>query len=498
MLNEEYIKLTEDKENFINYVVSPTFAKVHKDRNRFIFIMGPVSSGKSTGCIFHCFLNAQKQVPDRNGIRRSRYAIIRNTYPQLKTTTIKTWINWFKDKIKITYDIPVKGHINWALDDGTTLDIELVFMAIADSQDIEKLRSLELTGCHINEAGQLDREVFDMIKNRINRYPIDNTGSPCAVDPFIICDYNAVSTDHWLYKLAEEDRPEGFSFYRQPPAVLLHNGKYILNPDAENIKVVDEYGRTIHPGVTEDYYLTACMGTDPDMIYVNLMNNYGETRHGKPVYKDYDDSQHLATTSLRPLAGVPLVIGMDQGLKPAAVVTQQAADGTVLVLDEIVTDDCSIQEFCQDLLLPLINTKYKDYKNNYYVVCDPATVRRSMNDSKAGTDILKENGVVFRTAKTNSFIARKEAVTHFLRLHNKFKVDRSCFYIRKGFLSEYHYEPIRSASSDKFREVPEKNIYSNPHDALQYACMEYYHGGTRKRPKIFKKRYKAGSDIGGY
>ena len=41
------------------------------------------------------------------------------------------------------------------------------------------------------------------------------------VDPFIISDYNAVSTTHWLYKLAEETKPEkDFSFYKQPPAVL--------------------------------------------------------------------------------------------------------------------------------------------------------------------------------------------------------------------------------------------------------------------------------------
>lgn len=469
----------------INYAVSPTFSQVHRDTSRYIFIMGPVGSGKTSGCIWHLFMNACKQIPDENGVRRSRYAVIRAHYPELKSTTIKSWIGWFKDKIKITYDIPIKAEIKYGLSDGTSINMEVLFLAVDSELNVEKLRSLEVTGCHINEAGEIDQGIFQMMKTRMNRFPAKKDGG--AVDPFIILDYNAVSTDNWLYKLAEETKPEGHSFYRQPPAVLFVNNKYVVNPEAENL---------MH--LSETYYTDMCLGNDSDFIYVNVMNNYGETRSGKPVYKDYEDTIHCSKQDLQPAKGIQLVIGMDQGLRPAAVFTQQLPDGTVQVLDEIVTEDCSLQEFCNDMLIPLLNNKYKDFKKNYYVVCDPATTQRSMNDSKAGTEVLRELGIKYRTAKTNAFMARKEAVVYFLRLQNKFKLSPSCTYLRKGFINEYHFDEIRHSQSDMFKDRPTKNIYSNPHDALQYACLEFYHKNTHKRPEIKRRNYKVGSAIGGY
>ena len=62
-------------------------------------IRGPVGSGKSVTCCMEIMRRAVNQKPNDSGIRRSRWAVIRNTNPQLKTTTIKTWRDWFSDEI---------------------------------------------------------------------------------------------------------------------------------------------------------------------------------------------------------------------------------------------------------------------------------------------------------------------------------------------------------------------------------------------------------------
>jgi hypothetical protein len=54
-------------------------------------IMGPFGSGKSTVCIMEILRRASLQRAGKDGIRRSRWAIIRNTYPKLRATTIKSW-----------------------------------------------------------------------------------------------------------------------------------------------------------------------------------------------------------------------------------------------------------------------------------------------------------------------------------------------------------------------------------------------------------------------
>jgi hypothetical protein len=54
--------------------------------------------------------------------------------------------------------------------------------------------------------------------------------------------------------------------------------------------------------------------------------------------------------------------------------------------------------------------------------------------------------------------------------------------LRKGFLSEYKFDKVSTTvQGTKWKDKPEKNIYSHIHEALQYAAMEFVEG------KIFRK-----------
>ena len=66
-----------------------TIKKFMKSDHFFRGLRGPVGSGKSVACWIEIFRRALAQEPGPDGIRRTRMAIIRNTNPQLKTTTIK-------------------------------------------------------------------------------------------------------------------------------------------------------------------------------------------------------------------------------------------------------------------------------------------------------------------------------------------------------------------------------------------------------------------------
>jgi hypothetical protein len=45
-----------------------------------------------------------------------------------------------------------------------------------------------------------------------------------------------------------------------------------------------------------------------------------------------------------------------------------------------------------------------------------------------------------------------------------------CERVRKGFLGKYHYKRVQ-VGFERFKETPEKDEYSHPHDALQYAAL---------------------------
>ena len=470
----------------LTYKANKTFAQVHSDPNKYIYVRGPVGSGKSSGCIWHLFLNAMAQQPDSEGVRRTRYGVIRATYPALKSTVIKSFQDWFKGLLTVVYDTPIRGAIKLPHPDGETqIEMELYFIALDSEEQINKLQSLELTGAWCNEAAEMQPGIIKMLKTRIDRFPAPKDGGPTK--PFILCDYNSVHTEHWLYQLAEEDETPKHSFYAQPSALLMcedheatsfdtdGNG-YKLNPEADNIE-----------NLSSDYYVDMILGSDPDFINVYVLNNYGHVRSGRPVYREYDDSTHCTKHEIEPQKGVPMVIGMDLGLMPACAFTQLTPEGKFLVVDEIVTEDCSIQAFCEDYLWPKIRNDYAGF--NFYLVIDPAAVARSQNDAKAAWEIIKEAGLPYRTAKSNNPTARREAVVHFLRQQDKFHLSPKCKVLRKGFISEYKFEKLRASQTEMFKEKPEKNLWSHIHDGLQYAALEASGG------RVYRRKAKPVEDI---
>ncbi len=111
-------------------------------------IIGPVGSGKTSACCAEIIRRAHEQQPSPDGRRRSRWAAIRNTYGELRTTTIKTWEHWFPQILgRFSLEAPITHRLVT-----DALDIEVLFLALDRPADVAKLLSLELTGGWINEA----------------------------------------------------------------------------------------------------------------------------------------------------------------------------------------------------------------------------------------------------------------------------------------------------------------------------------------------------------
>ena len=127
------------------YHAEPTLARFHASDAFFRGVRGPLGSGKSVGCCAEVMSRILRQKAFI-GLRRSRWAIIRNTYGELKTTTIKTWMDWYGAVTKISYGHPIMGLINMPLQDGTAVQAELVFISLDRPDHVKKLKSLELTG----------------------------------------------------------------------------------------------------------------------------------------------------------------------------------------------------------------------------------------------------------------------------------------------------------------------------------------------------------------
>lgn len=440
----------------IEYNATPTIGRFHADRSFVKGIMGPVGSGKSTGCCWEIMKRSQEQRSSPKGKKKTRWAVIRNTYRELKDTTLNTWFDWFPEDIF--------GKFNWgdmrhSIYYGP-IEMEVLFRALDKPQDIAKLLSLELTGAWINEAREIPKGILDTLTDRVGRYPSKRDGG--ATYSGVILDTNPPDDDHWWYKLAEEEPPVGWRFFRQPGGLIEVDGIFKENPKAENLKNLEDH-----------YYLTRLAGKDLDYIRVYYCGQYGFVREGKEVWPEYVDAVHCPGTpwELNPL--LPIYVGLDFGLTPAAVFGQRGVLHNWTIFDELVTEDMGATRFAK-LLGQHIRNKYPKFK--FMIYGDPAGDFRSQTDEKTPFQVLRANGIDAVPANTNDFTIRRDAVGNVLMSmydgKPAFQLTTQAKVLRKALTGGYCYRRLQVSGQEKFAEKPDKNNkYSHVAEALQYMFL---------------------------
>ena len=457
------------------YRAEPTLTRLHNDRGLSVqYVEGPVGSGKSTGCMMEILMRAMRQQPNDQGVRKSRWAIVRNTYPELKTTTIKTWQEWVPNSIApIVYSMPIQCTFKQKMADGTSVHLEVYFMALDTPEDVSKLLSLELTGAYINEAREIPWEIIEGLVMRIDRYPktvkdADGNKLYGASEPGVICDSNPPRTTHWCYtKFETGEVPKGWKKYKQPAAVYWDGERWVLNPDAENLK-----------NLSSDYYDRQLTLGD-EHIRVNLAGEYGMSRKGKPIFTKFSEMKHVAKEVLLPRRGTSILLGIDFGLTPACIVAQLNFKGLVL-LDELPATDESLEDFLDQYVLPLLRSKY----NGYTVVAsgDPAGAGRSSLTKMTSIQTMTMRGIRTYPAVTNNFAKRKEAVDFFLGRDEGFIISPHLTHVREVLGAGYVWKQTRN-NAGKVLDVADKNEFSHMADAIQYlALYARYGAGSATKP----------------
>lgn len=460
----------------IDYYPTPTLLRFHNSDALVRLIMGPVGSGKSTGCCWELIKRAIQQKPvvqKGRAVRRTRFAVIRNTYRELKDTTVKTWLEWFGEDAMGAFNWSEMTHrINVLPGPGEALvECEVLFRALDRPKDVKKLLSLELSGAWINEAREVPKIILDALLDRVGRFPPMREGGPTWHG--IICDTNPPDDDHWWYRMAEIEKPndeegllDSWQFFRQPGGLLeTPDGRFITNPDAENIK-------NLIGG--HNYYLERVAGKSLDHIRIYYCGQYGFIVDGKPIWPEFIDNIHVSPTVIEPVRGIPFYIGMDFGLTPAATFAQRLANGRWQVFDELVTEDMGISRFC-DLLGPKLRSEYAGLPIAG-IHGDPSGDFRAETDEATVYQILAAKGIPAQPAPgNNDFNLRRESVATSLTRMIDGKpgciISPKCIVLRKGMVGGYCYKRMQVAGQEKYRDKPDKNKYSHVCESLQYLFL---------------------------
>jgi hypothetical protein len=453
MFSDAHFEYTPSGKTMDRFHASEMFVRV---------ALGPLGSGKTTGCCYEVLRRALEQAPDAAGVRRTRWLVCRETVPQLETTTLPSWRQHFGSELgSWKMSVPITHAWRFEVGDGTRVEADIYFMGLDGDDAVDKIRGMELTGAWVNECKDVPKSVIDMLTGRVGRFPSKNMGGPTWAG--IIADTNMPEDDHWLYTLAEVSQPRDWEFFRQPGGVIKVGDQWVLNPLAENLQ-----------HLPEKYYERQLGGKADEWIRVFLAAEYGYVSDGRPVYPEYSDVHHVAEFDFVP--GVEILVGCDFGLVPAAVFCQQDAWGRLWVLDELLPEDIGAKAFAIEV---------KKFIASHYPNAtiggawgDPIGEKRQQGNEDIMTtfQIMAVNGFKCKPAPgNNELVLRREAVvgmlTRFVDGKPGLIINRRCVRLRAGMSGKYCFKRVQQ-KGEVFADKPNKNTgHADICESLQYLCL---------------------------
>jgi hypothetical protein len=465
----------------------PTVGRFMRSDAFMRLIAGPVGSGKTTGCIFELFRRACEQTPGVDGFRYTRFAIVRQTLSQLKNTVLKDITSWLRDVA------------NFKVSDNTVYiefgDVrsEWVLIPLENPEDQHRLLSSQLTGAWMSEAIEMDVDLVAPISGRCGRYPSAINGTPTWYG--VIADTNMPSLGSPWHKVMEIDVPPDWQIFIQPGGLekTAENLDYLVQTE-ETIKFPVGDERRIAQG--RKYYERLAQARSLDWVKRYVDAQYGDDPSGSAVFRESFNMKFHVIDEVLPVVGHPLLIGLDFGRDPCAVITQMDHKGRLLVLQEVIAEDIGLEQQLKIGLRPAVSSE-RYFGRPVVVVGDPAGMARSTTYEETSFDVVKRAGFMAYPAPTNNIDPRLRAVEAFLLGQRDggpmLVIDRQrCPTLIRGLSGGYRYAKTRSGQR---KPTPDKNQYSHVMDALQYACTAA-HGGmtnmfarrlttlTVQRPKI--------------
>jgi len=416
--------------------------------------VGPVGSTKTTAGIMKILHHAAQMAPDKNGVRKSRAIWVRNTREQLRDTSIPDFLKWIPDGVMGSF---LKTEYKFVIKVGD-IECEVLFRGLDDANDVRRLLSLQASFFVFDEFREIHPDIYNAAQGRVGRYPDKMmNGVGCKTDD------GRANAHLW----GMTNPPDQDTFWEE-----------LLTDPPENVHV------TIQPSglspeadwtqfLPDDYYDNLAQGKTEDWIDVYIHAQFGKSLSGKPVFRAFDRSTHIAKKEIKPISDdSPILIGVDAGLTPAAVVGQVIFDGRVIVYDALTSEDMGALRFVREKLKPLLANKFPG--RNYLVIIDPAAFQRVQTDERTVADIYKNEGFHVKPAKTNSIAARLAAVESFMTRTVDGKSGllldpENCGMLVQALAGKYRYKINSKGVKD---ESPEKSHpWSDVADAFQYLCL---------------------------
>lgn len=453
------------------YTATPTIAQFSKNNNFGRLIAGPVGSGKTTGVIVEMVRRAIEQHSAPDGLKYTRFAVVRQTLKQLKDTVLKDCKAW------------LAGMGEWKVSDNAfylnfdRVRSEFIFIPLEDAADQGRLLSMQLTGAWLSEAIEMDISILAPLSGRIGRYPSAALGAPTWNGIMADTNFPAEMTPWHEFM---EHPPADWSIFKQPSGLAwdAENLDHLLQTE-ETMKLPLGHPDRIARG--REYYnrIVRLHGDDSDFVKRYVKAQYGDDPTGRAVFRETFRANWHVVDDTNVIPGYPIIVGQDFGRDPWSLICQPDHLGRLIVHEEVSATNIGLEKHCQQSLRGrLLQTKYLGCK--VALVGDPAGVAKSQHSEETSFDLLGRLGFPAFPAPTNDLDPRLRAVESFLGRHTNggpsMLINRSgCPHLVRALAGGYRFEFLKASGLRKV--IPKKDEFSHVADCLEYVCLAC-HGGT--------------------
>lgn len=493
-------QVNDDSSIGFNFLEYPTLHKMALSEARIKVALGPAGSAKTSSIIWQIISKACEQAPNPDGVRYSRCLVVRNTYQMLKSTTVQSFKTMVGNLMTFrTGSFPIQAFLRCDLSDGTKVHLDVEFLAVDSEAAQNKLLGAEPTFAFVDEISEIPEHLIYAIDRRLGRYPAGRLGKASWVGMW--CATNGPLKNHWLYdwylgkkdkEFAEISKNIGVPYmeiFKQPPALLEQSdGTWLPNPKCENVKnLPNGYG-----------YYYAMLGAEREKINAYVLGDFSDLRTGKVVFPEFNDERHVIPQFNVP-SGAPLWLSFDFGRTPVCLVATSTSGGRLIIIDEIMGEDMSVDTLMTEHVKPLLRQKYP-HNLVTHATGDPSGEVQAQSVDVSPFDVLLNHGVPIESPGSNKIAPRIEAMKQKLtRLDRRgepmLQITDNCKYLIEALKYNYIYESVKGRN-DMVRDTPTKsheNWVSDLADAAMYLSMHHnlvsFFGKRERRSSTKRARF---------
>lgn len=303
--------------------------------------------------------------------------------------------------------------------------------------DAEIFKSYQISGFMIEEANEVDKEIYDRLKDRM-RQMLPNRTRPRYQS--ILC-LNPTEEDHWIPQLFLTQKPLNHELFQSST---------FQNKENLPVEYIEELSQIYSPDVLERL----------------LHGHFGRVHKGRPVFPQFKLEYHVKPVAFNP--ELPLIRGWDFGYNNPACVWMQIQHRQIRVLAEVLGKKVYLDRFIEDHVLPLEKQLFGRDVATYVDFCDPHGADET-DKGISSVKILNEH-LIFPTYRKQFIEPGINAINFHLdtidggtKLSN-FLIHPRCRLLVDALKGGYH----RLEGENK----PEKDgLYDHLMDAMRYAIF---------------------------